>query len=250
MSASLRAEALTVRYGASVAVSDVSFTVEPGSITSLVGANGAGKTSILRAISGIVPAGGKVTFDGQSLLARRPEERAALGLAHVLEGRHVFPRMTVIENLRLGAYSRKDGLEGKMVEEIGALFPRLAERRNQLAGSLSGGEQQMLAIGRALMSSPKLILMDEPTMGLSPQMIDVIVDSLDRLRRQGRTLLLVEQNAIEAIQMSNKVYALRLGEIIDEGLGEIFDVDRLTSIYLDIGTDGRPPPTSLPYLPR
>lgn len=240
MSISLAVENLTVRYGASVAVSGVSFTVEAGSITSLVGSNGAGKTSILRAISGIVPAGGgNVTFDGRSLLSRPSEHRAALGLAHVLEGRHVFPGMTVVENLRLGAYCRKDRLENRMIEEVEELFPRLAERRNQLAGSLSGGEQQMLAIGRALMISPKLMLMDEPTMGLSPQMIDIIVDGLDRLRRQGLTLLLVEQNAVEAIQMSEKVYALRLGEIIDEGRGDAFDVDRLTSIYLDIDTGGR-----------
>jgi branched-chain amino acid transport system ATP-binding protein len=230
---------LSVRYGASTAVSDVSLKVAAGSVTSLIGSNGAGKTTILRAISGLVhAASGSVDFDGRSLLPMAPEARAAIGIAHVPEGRHVFPNMTVRENLQLGAYSRPKGMaEAAAIEEIEALFPRLADRRKQQAGSLSGGEQQMLAIGRALMSGPRLIMMDEPTMGLSPQMIDLIIDTIGRLRQRGLTLLLIEQNAVEAIQMSDNVYALRLGKIVDEGPGQRFDVDRLTSLYLDLAAD-------------
>jgi branched-chain amino acid transport system ATP-binding protein len=230
---------LSVRYGASTAVSDVSFKVAAGSVTSLIGSNGAGKTTILRAISGLVhAASGSVDFEGRSLLSMAPEARAAVGIAHVPEGRHVFPNMTVRENLQLGAYSRAKRMdEAAAIEEIEALFPRLADRRKQQAGSLSGGEQQMLAIGRALMSAPRLIMMDEPTMGLSPQMIDLIIDTIGRLRQRGLTLLLIEQNAVEAIQMSDNVYALRLGKIVDEGPGQRFDVDRLTSLYLDLAAD-------------
>jgi len=233
MSTSLAIERLRICYGASVAVPGIDFTVERGSMTSLVGSNGAGKTSILRAISGLVAATGSVMLGGHALHRSTPEARAALGLAHVPEGRHVFPGMTVLENLQLGAYTRRDREEARLIDEVEMLFPRLGERRHQLAGSLSGGEQQMLVIGRALMCSPKIILLDEPTMGLSPQMIEVIIDTLDRLRRQGFTLLVVEQNAVEAIRMSDMVYAIRLGEIVDRGPGSGFDVDRLTSIYLD-----------------
>ncbi|MDF8357553.1 ABC transporter ATP-binding protein [Ensifer adhaerens] len=233
MSISLAIENLRICYGASVAVPGLSFFVESGSMTSLVGSNGAGKTSILRAISGLLPIGGNIILGGHLLHKALPEARAALGLAHVPEGRHVFPGMTVLENLQLGAYSRKDREEARLIDEVEALFPRLAERRHQLAGSLSGGEQQMLVIGRALMCSPKIILLDEPTMGLSPQMIEVIIETLDRLRKHGFTLLVVEQNAVEAIRMSDMVYALRLGEVVDRGPGAAFHVDRLTSIYLD-----------------
>ncbi len=233
MSISLAIENLRICYGASVAVPGISFIIERGSMTSLVGSNGAGKTSILRAISGLVPAQGNMILGGHPLHKTSPEARATLGLAHVPEGRHVFPGMTVLENLKLGAYTRQDRQEARLVDEVETLFPRLAERRHQLAGSLSGGEQQMLVIGRALMCTPKIILMDEPTMGLSPQMIEVIIDALDRLRKQGFTLLIVEQNAVEAIQMSDMVYAIRLGALVDHGPGLEFDVDRLTAIYLD-----------------
>ena len=237
MTALLEVKGLTVRYGPSRAVSNVSFAVKAGAVTSLIGSNGAGKTTLLKAVSGLVPAAaGTVSFDGSALLSLPPEARAGLGLAHIPEGRHVFPGMTVFENLRLGAFGRRDAAAvAEDLEAVETMFPRLRERRRQLAGSLSGGEQQMLAVGRALMGRPKLMMMDEPTMGLSPQMIDVILAAIDQLRRRGLTLLIVEQNAVEAIQMADQVYALRLGEIVHQAPGHSFDADTLTTFYLGEG---------------
>ncbi len=234
MTAMLSIQGLTVRYGASVAVENASFTVEKGSLTSLIGSNGAGKTTMLKAISGLVPSSaGSIDFLGKPVLPMAAEQRAVVGIAHVLEGRHVFPNMTVLENLQLGAFIRSSAKEiNADIAYVEDMFPRLRDRRRQLAGTLSGGEQQMLAIGRALMSRPQLLMMDEPTMGLSPQMIEFIIEIIARLHTEGLTLLLVEQNAVEAIQMADRVFAIRHGEIIHDGPGSEFDMEFLKAFYL------------------
>jgi branched-chain amino acid transport system ATP-binding protein len=230
----LEVEGLAVRYGVIGAVEEVAFTVPQGSIVSLIGSNGAGKTTTLRAISGLVPlVAGRIRFDGADLAAVPAERRVAMGLAQVPEGRRVFPRMTVEENLLLGAYLRPgDPAVPDDLAAITALFPVLAERRRQLAGTLSGGEQQMLAIGRALMSRPRMLLMDEPTMGLAPQMVETILDRIREIRRLGTTILLVEQNAVEAIRLSDMVHVLRLGRVVHRGPGAEIGEDLLRALYL------------------
>ncbi len=230
----LKVDGLIVDYGGIRALSSVSFEVEEGSIVSLIGSNGAGKTTTLKSISGLVPVvGGSIAFSGRSLDREAPDRRVGLGVAHVPEGRRIFPRMTVLENLQLGGYLRgKDPEFGRDIEEIGGMFPILNERRTQLAGTLSGGEQQMLAIGRALMSRPRLLLMDEPTMGLAPRMVDLILDKITEIRRLGTTILLVEQNAVEAIRLSDIVYVLRLGQVVHRGAGREMDESLLKALYL------------------
>ncbi|MFC6855533.1 ABC transporter ATP-binding protein [Marivibrio halodurans] len=230
----LRVDDLTVDYGLIRAVNGVSFEVAQGAIVSLVGSNGAGKTTTMKALSGLVPrAGGAVRFAGAPLDGVTPDGRVARGLAHVPEGRRVFPRMTVRENLLLGAYLR--GRDPGVVEDLDRvceMFPILAARRQQLAGTLSGGEQQMLAIARALMSRPKLLLMDEPSMGLAPQMVDLILEKIVEIRASGATVLLVEQNAVEAIRLSDVVYVLRLGAVIHRSAGRDMDESLLKALYL------------------
>ncbi|MCC5982752.1 MAG: ABC transporter ATP-binding protein [Rhodobacteraceae bacterium] len=225
---------LAVRYGVINAVEDVSLSVAPGSIVSLIGSNGAGKTTSLRAISGLLaPAAGSIRFDGRDLAGVAAETRVAMGLAQVPEGRRVFPRMTVLENLQLGAYLRPgDASVPEDLEAITTLFPILEQRRKQLAGTLSGGEQQMLAIGRALMSRPRLLLMDEPTMGLAPQMVELILERILEIRRLGTTILLVEQNAVEAIRLSDMVTVLRLGRVVHTSPGSEIGDDLLRDLYL------------------
>lgn len=230
----LRLEGVSVSYGAMRALHSVTLDVAEGSIVSLIGGNGAGKTTTLNAISGVVPASaGRMTFRDRPLDGVPAESRVGLGLSQVPEGRRVFPRMTVLENLQLGAYLRgADPGIAEDIETIGHLFPVLQARRDQPAGTLSGGEQQMLAIGRALMSRPRVLLMDEPTMGLAPQMVELILEKIVEIRDRGTTVLLVEQNAVEAIRLSDRVYVLRLGEIVHHGRGSEIDDSLLRALYL------------------
>ncbi|MFD1475928.1 ABC transporter ATP-binding protein [Ancylobacter polymorphus] len=212
----------------------VNLHVEPGRIVSLVGSNGAGKTTTLMALSGLLPlASGRIRFAGEDITALAPELRVARGIAHVPERRRVFAGMSVRENLVLGAYARGDAVDiASDLERMVALFPRLGERMAQQAGTMSGGEQQMLAIARGLMSRPSLLIMDEPTMGLAPQMIDLILDTVLEIRKQGTTILLVEQNAVEAMRLSDHVYIMRLGRIVHEDSGTNIDPERVKSFYL------------------
>jgi branched-chain amino acid transport system ATP-binding protein len=215
---------LAVAYGAIRAVRDVSLTVGEGEMVCLIGANGAGKSTTLKAISGLIgPAAGAIHFDGQSI-TRRPAHRVArLGLALVPEGRGVFPRMSVVENLLMGAYVRndRDGVRHDL-DEIYALLPRLAERRQQRAGLLSGGEQQMLALGRALMARPKLLLLDEPSMGLAPIMVETVFDMIRAIAARGVAVLLVEQNARLALQTAARGYVMENGVItVADGAGQL-----------------------------
>lgn len=215
----LEVKNLSVSYGAIEAVKDISFTVNDGEIVSLIGANGAGKTTTLHTITGLVPAkSGSVMYNGVDLLKTHNNKIVTLGMAHIPEGRHVFTRMSVEENLEMGAFSLKDQSDLKKdLDMVYGLFPRLKERRNQKAGTLSGGEQQMLAMGRALMSHPKTILMDEPSMGLSPKLVKEIFSIIRKLHEQGITILLVEQNAKMALSIADRAYVLETGRITMEG---------------------------------
>ncbi|MGQ9626537.1 MAG: ABC transporter ATP-binding protein [Anaerolineae bacterium] len=217
----LQVENLHVSYGAIRALKGISFHVNEGEIVTLIGANGAGKSTTLRTISGVVkPHGGSITFMGQNLLDFSPDKVVALGIAHVPEGRRIFANLTVMENLELAAWLRirKDRAGVKRdFERVFALFPRLEERLSQRAGTLSGGEQQMLAIGRALMTHGKLMLFDEPSMGLSPILVQEIFKVIREINREGTTILLVEQNARMALKVANRGYVLQTGEVIIEG---------------------------------
>ncbi|HEY8418305.1 MAG TPA: ABC transporter ATP-binding protein [Limnochordales bacterium] len=211
----LAVENLVAHYGPVEALKGISLHVQPGEIVTLIGANGAGKSTTLRAISGLVrPTRGRIVYEGTDLTTLPPERIVALGIAHVPEGRRVFSQMTVLENLELGAYTRSDpqGIREDM-ERVFTLFPRLAERRTQLAGTMSGGEQQMLAIGRALMARPRLLLLDEPSMGLAPIVVENIFAVIQDINRQGTTILLVEQNANLALSVAHKGYVLETGRV-------------------------------------
>jgi len=221
VTALLEVEDLRVSYGKIEAVKGISFTVNQGEVTTLIGTNGAGKTTTLRTLSGLLkPTAGKITFDGQPLNAVPAHKIVSLGLAHSPEGRHIFPRMTIEENLLLGAFLRKDtpGIT-EDIERAYTLFPILGERRKQAAGTLSGGEQQMLAMGRALMSRPKLLMLDEPSMGLSPLMMQKIMATIVELKAAGTTVLLVEQNAQAALSLSDQGYVMEIGRIVLTGTG-------------------------------
>lgn len=212
----LEVENIHTFYGNIQALRGVSLRVEKGEIVTLIGANGAGKTTTLRTISGLLkPAEGHVTLDGEDLAKYRAHEIVYKGVAMVPEGRGIFARLTVMENLEMGAFSlnNKEQLE-KNLERVFTLFPRLKERRTQIAGTLSGGEQQMLATGRALMASPSVLLMDEPSMGLAPVLVEVIFDTIQQINREGVTILLVEQNALMALGVAHRGYVLQTGEIV------------------------------------
>ncbi len=231
----LEVKNLSVSYGAIEAVKDISFTVNDGEIVSLIGANGAGKTTTLHTITGLVPAkSGSVMYNGVDLLKTHNNKIVTLGMAHIPEGRHVFTRMSVEENLEMGAFSLKDQPDLKKdLDMVYGLFPRLKERRNQKAGTLSGGEQQMLAMGRALMSHPKTILMDEPSMGLSPKLVKEIFSIIRKLHEQGITILLVEQNAKMALSIADRAYVLETGRITMEGdAKELLNNEQVRKAYL------------------
>ena len=229
----LTVQDLHVNYGAVHALNGVSLTVNDGEIVSLIGANGAGKTTTLRTITGLEKAAsGSITFDGVDLRKTEPSKIITHKLAHVPEGRHIFPAMTVEENLEMGAYTDPSDLE-KTRDEVYQRFPRLRERRRQLAGTLSGGEQQMLAVGRALMSKPKMILMDEPSMGLSPLLVKEIFDIIREVNAQGITILLVEQNARMALSISHRAYVLETGTITIQGdAKDLLNDPRVKKAYL------------------
>ena len=231
----LEVKNLSVSYGAIEAVKDISFTVNAGEIVSLIGANGAGKTTTLHTITGLVPAkSGSVMYNGVDLLKTHNNKIVTLGMAHIPEGRHVFTRMSVEENLEMGAFSLKDQSDLKKdLDMVYGLFPRLKERRNQKAGTFSGGEQQMLAMGRALMSHPKTILMDEPSMGLSPKLVKEIFSIIRKLHEQGITILLVEQNAKMALSIADRAYVLEIGRITMEGdAKELLNNEQVRKAYL------------------
>ena len=232
----LEIEDLSVSYGGLAALRGVSLSVAEGQFAAIVGPNGAGKTTLFKAISGVVPAGsGSITFEGRDLLAVPPHERADLGIAHVPEGRQVFAAMTVLENLEMGAYSTRGRIEWPHnLERILELFPVLAERRRQLAGTLSGGEQQMLAIGRGIASAPRLLLLDEPSMGLAPAVADLIFERVAELHREDRlTLILVEQRVAEALESCDYGYVLETGRVVLEGPRRtLISDDRVRQAYL------------------
>ncbi|XBG72316.1 ABC transporter ATP-binding protein [Enterococcus cecorum] len=230
----LKVQDLSVHYGMIQAVHNVSFEVKQGEIVSLIGANGAGKTTILRTISGLVrPSNGHIIFEGKNIEKVAPQKIVADGLSQVPEGRHVFSGLTVQENLDMGAFLRKDSTLKEDFEQIFAKFPILKERRNQDVATLSGGEQQMLAMGRALMSKPKLLLLDEPSMGLAPIFIKEIFSIIQEIQAQGTTVLLIEQNAKMALSIANRGYVLETGKIVLEGTGkELLASEAVRKAYL------------------
>lgn len=233
--AMLSVKQLSVNYGAIEAVKDVSFEVHEGEVVTLIGANGAGKTSILRTISGLVkPKSGSISFLVQDLLKQPARKIVAAGLSQVPEGRHVFAGLTVMENLEMGAFlSRNPEQNQKNLRLIFDRFPRLEERKHQDAATLSGGEQQMLAMGRALMSQPKLLLLDEPSMGLAPLFIKEIFDIIQAIQRQGTTVLLIEQNANKALAIANRAYVLETGQLVLSGTGqELLTSEAVKKAYL------------------
>lgn len=231
----LTVENLSVHYGVIEAVKQVSFEVNEGEVVTLIGANGAGKTSILRTISGLVrPSSGTISFLGNEIQKVPARKIVADGLSQVLEGRHVFAGLTVLENLEMGAFLRHNREENQAnLKKIFSRFPRLEERKNQDAATLSGGEQQMLAMGRALMSQPKLLLLDEPSMGLAPIFIQEIFDIIQDIQKQGTTVLLIEQNANKALAIANRGYVLETGKIVLSGTGaELLASEEVKKAYL------------------
>ena len=230
----LKVENLFVKYGLIEAIHDVSFHVEQGEIVSLIGANGAGKTSILRTISGLVrPSGGSITFEGKAIEKEATQKIVMQGLSQVPEGRHVFAGLTVQENLEMGAFLRNDSELKQDYEAVYRRFPVLKERKKQDSATLSGGEQQMLAMGRALMSRPKLLLLDEPSMGLAPIFIREIFSIIEEIKAQGTTVLLIEQNANMALSIADRGYVLETGKIVLEGTGqELLTSESVKKAYL------------------
>ena len=232
----LKVEGVESRYGRIVALRGVTLEVRPGEIVALVGANGAGKTTLLRAISGVQPVTtGRIVFDGQDITRTRPHARVGRGLAQVPEGRQIFGVLSVFDNLRLGAYLRTDGAILSDIARVCELFPILHQFRDRSAGGLSGGQQQMLAFGRALMSRPKLLLLDEPSMGLAPILVDQVLAAVARLKADGMTILLVEQNAMAALRLADRGYVLETGSMAIAGTGqELLGDARVKEAYLGI----------------
>jgi branched-chain amino acid transport system ATP-binding protein len=231
----LKVDNLSIHYGVIQAVKDVSFEVNEGEVVSLIGANGAGKTSILRTISGLVrPSQGTISFLGQEIQKAPARKIVASGLSQVPEGRHVFPGLTVLENLEMGAFLSNNRDENqKNLKTVFGRFPRLEERKSQDAATLSGGEQQMLAMGRALMSKPKLLLLDEPSMGLAPIFIQEIFDIILDIQKQGTTVLLIEQNANKALSIADRGYVLETGKVVLSGTGkELLESEEVRKAYL------------------
>jgi branched-chain amino acid transport system ATP-binding protein len=235
MSALLTVENLTVHYGAIQALKGISFSVNEGEVITLIGSNGAGKTTTLHAISNIIKkTAGKVTFQDSDITSVPADAIVKTGLIQVPEGRRIFSNLTVRENLEMGAYTRKDkaGIKADM-ENVFELFPRLKERLRQVAGTLSGGEQQMLAMGRALMAKPKLLLLDEPSMGLAPILVDEIFSIIQKINKDGTTILLVEQNAFKALSIADRAYILETGSVVKTGAAsDLISDDSVRSAYL------------------
>ena len=229
---------VSVSYGRIEAIHDMSFSVEEGEIVSLIGANGAGKSTTMKTISGLLnPSKGRLMFEGEDITKMKAHIRVVRGISQAPEGRGIFPGMTVMENLDMGAFGRKDrsGMEADF-DRVFSLFPRLAERRTQAGGTMSGGEQQMLAIGRALMSAPRLLLLDEPSMGLAPQFIKQIFAIITEINQQGTTILLVEQNANQALARANRGFVLETGSITHSGTGkELLANPAIKEAYLGVG---------------
>lgn len=233
--AMLEVKDLEVYYGMIQAIKGISFEVNKGEVIALIGANGAGKTTTLHTITGLLsPKKGSVMFEGKDITKIPAHKIVSMGMAHVPEGRRVFADLSVYENLKLGAYTRKDKENlNKDLESIYERFPRLAERKNQSAGTLSGGEQQMLAMGRALMSKPSIILMDEPSMGLSPILVNEIFDIIESISKSGTTVLLVEQNAKKALSIADRAYVIETGKIVTSGkASELLEDDSIKKAYL------------------
>ena len=233
--AMLEVRDLEVYYGRIQAIKGISFEVNQGEVIALIGANGAGKTTTLHTITGLLsPKKGSVLFEGQDITKVPAHKIVSMGMAHVPEGRRVFSQLSVYENLKLGAYTRKDRSNiDKELQSIYERFPRLAERKNQLAGTLSGGEQQMLAMGRALMSKPSIVLMDEPSMGLSPILVNEIFDIIESISKSGTTVLLVEQNAKKALSIADRAYVLETGKVVLEGNAkDLLENDSIKKAYL------------------
>jgi ABC-type branched-subunit amino acid transport system ATPase component len=231
----LRAESITAGYGKMAILHDVTVEVRAGEMVSVIGPNGAGKSTAFKTIVGFLrPTGGRVRFDGQDIAGLRPDQVLHRGLAYVPQGRIVFPQMTVLENLEMGAYIERDGRRVReALERVYALFPILAERRSQKAGTMSGGEQQMVAIGRALMTTPKLILLDEPSLGLAPKFVSLIFDKLVQMKRAGYTMMVVEQNAAKALAVADRGYVLELGRNRFEGTGRaLLEDPEVKRLYL------------------
>ena len=231
----LKIDNLVVQYGGNKALKGVSLEVNQGEIVTLIGANGAGKSTILRSIMGLVkPVDGDILYNDKSLINEKTEEMVTKGISLVPEGRRVFPNLTVLENIKIGAYTRNDTKEiEKDIEWVYTLFPRLKERAWQLAGTLSGGEQQMLAVGRALMCRPKLLMMDEPSLGLAPLIIKDIFKIIKEIQKTGMTILLIEQNANAALHIADKAYVLEIGNIVMKGTGkELLANDDIKHAYL------------------
>ncbi|MDD6770349.1 MAG: ABC transporter ATP-binding protein [Inconstantimicrobium porci] len=217
----LKIKNLNVYYGAIHALKSINIEIREGEIVTLIGSNGAGKTSTLKAISGIIPCkSGTIEFEGKDITNAQPHKLVYAGIGHVPEGRRIFSELTVMENLELGAYTRKDKEVKSDFEKVFEKFPRLKERRKQDAGTLSGGEQQMLAIGRALMSRPKLLLLDEPSMGLAPIVVRQIFSTIKEINKSGTTILLVEQNANMALSIADRAYVIETGQIVNSGLAK------------------------------
>ncbi len=232
----LEVDRIDVFYGRVQALRGVSLTVEEGEIVTLIGANGAGKTTTLRAISGLTPASsGRIHLRGEDITHMPAEVIVTRGIGHAPEARRIFSRMSVRENLDLGAFIRKDGATAADMERVFTLFPRIRERQKQVAGTLSGGEQQMLAIGRALMSQPKVLLLDEPSLGLSPILVDTIFQVIKDINQSGTTVLLIEQNALKALGVANRGYVLETGQIVKEGTAKaLLDSPDVQRAYLGI----------------
>ena len=233
--AMLEVRDLNVYFGVIQAIKNISFDVDAGEVVALIGANGAGKTTTLHTVTGLLPAAsGKITLDGKDLGKVAAHKIVSMGMAHVPEGRRVFAALSVYDNLKMGAYTRKDKKEiEESLEMVFEAFPRLKERRNQVAGTLSGGEQQMLAMGRALMSKPRIILMDEPSMGLSPLYVTEIFEIIKKIKSEGTTVLLVEQNANMALQVADRAYVLETGRIIMDGkASDLMNDERVRKAYL------------------
>lgn len=233
--AMLEVKDLNVYYGVIQALKGISFEVEEGDVIALIGANGAGKTTTLHALTGLIPVkSGSIVFEGKDITKLPGHKLVSMGIAHVPEGRRVFAQLTVLQNLKMGAYTRNNKQESEeTIQRIYKRFPRLEERKNQLAGTLSGGEQQMLAMGRALMSHPRLIVMDEPSMGLSPLYVNEIFEIIKEISAEGTTVLLVEQNAKKALSIANKAYVLETGKIVLRGNArELMNNDQVKKAYL------------------